>query len=122
MSNRFFIPDGFTLDGKVDAVPGLHCEVKFKYRPAGYRSRAKLNSAAGDEHRLQVVADILADHIGEVFALTGESPEKITLSKELIKDKVPTDIVETMLGYVMGALAPSLEEQVGKSPAASGSS
>ena len=42
-----YIPDGYERDAKINAVPGLHGELIFKYRPLIYQQVSRMRAATG---------------------------------------------------------------------------
>lgn len=117
MSGSIYIMDGFTCDGKVDGVPGLHPAVRFKYRPAAYKARAEMNAAFTPEQREDAVAKVIHSHLVDVIA--GDDPatrERVVLKLDDVK-RLHCGIAEVMVGHILGSYAPVVEDELGKSAA-----
>lgn len=53
------IDDGYTLDGKIKAAPGIYPEMSFKYRPVSWTERNHLRGLAGEFEKQGDFADKL---------------------------------------------------------------
>jgi hypothetical protein len=90
------INDGFTLRGKIEAMPGLYDEVRFDYRPALPERvmtylKADKSTPAKD---LQATLSLLAEHL-KGWSLDAPLDEA-TLRR------VPYPALQTLLNHVTG--------------------
>lgn len=96
--------DGYTLDGKVEAVPGLHGEVRFKYRPATPALQFDHTGTA------ESAARILAKQVTDVVVIDdGEETPPMRLSADQWRS-VHASIWRAAWLYVMGSIGPHVEE------------
>lgn len=112
-----FIPDGFTLDGKTDGVPGFIFARKFKYRPAGIEAKAALGYAYGDAKAYKdALCKLIAEHtgqwqiVGDDGTLTARPYKAADFARFTGKD------ADQALAFIMGNVGPALEDEVPKSP------
>lgn len=120
MSGFWLIPDGFTLPGKIIGTPGSLRTGKFKYRLCGPLETTKVSSARSPEAIVDAKADVAAKFTAEWEVQNDDgswTPEIMTADKF---KALPAQVLETAYAYVIGTLGPSIEEEAGKSPAASG--
>lgn len=97
MSGKAFIPDGYTEDCCIKALPNLHEEVHFKFRPVlpeavralmhnYFEKTAKQQGEIVEQTLLrQVIEWDLCDHEGEPVKLTVDNLRRI---KKPLKDRL----------------------------------
>lgn len=119
-----FVPDGYTLNGKVDARPGLWPEVRFRYRPAlhaaanDYLAQPRRN---GDEATDADVA-LVVRHVQSWDAASVDQAGlavSIPLKPDILR-KVHHGILTSMVNHVLGYTSPQQEADLKNSDTASG--
>lgn len=103
-----FIDDGFTLQGKITELRGVHPEIHFTYRPAmPVRAYAFASSRLNrtPEEQLEETAKLLAEHVTDWDA------------RDRVGNVLPRD-VRTFKGIYARALDQMLDAVLGYSPAA----
>lgn len=96
--------DGYTLDGKVEAVPGLHGEIRFKYRPASPALQFELTGT------IDGTAKILAKQVTDVVVIEdGDEPTAPMRPNAEQWKTVHANIWRTVVAFVMGSVGPHVE-------------
>ena len=89
-----YIPDGYTRSGFIRAIPGLHGQIRFSYRPMLHGKRDSVRNGyqreRGEKGSL-LVAGAIADHLVEWVCLYPEDgPDELLRGKAV---KVTVDSV-----------------------------
>lgn len=103
------IPDGFTLEGLIPARPGLHGDVRFKYRPA--RSERVIEYLKADKGT--PAKDLVADVkllLDQLVSWEVEAP----LDEPTLR-MVAYPALQTMVNHVCGYSATDWKEREGNS-------
>lgn len=98
MSDDLFIPDGYTLSKKIDAVPGLHPAVSVVYRPALNAARRAHQRAAvtGADDYAKADIDLILKH---VVTLNGQSIATLKDKLAKMRPAVLGQLLDLILGY-----------------------
>ena len=116
-----FINDGFSLKGKIEAVPGLFPSCEFSYRAGAPEVRLSVEMAATLQARIEAESKIIADHYLGFHAVNDDgSLEPIVLKQDTIKRLHPA-IFRTLVNHILGYVGPSVESEAKKSHGESGS-
>lgn len=96
----FFVPDGFTLKGRVPAVPGLYPAALFTYRPATPGLSFEL-STADPGQRAEVAARILCRQLVELRAEGQDGPAvRLTPDQAMrLHRGLFQELFDTVMGY-----------------------
>ena len=94
------IQDGFTLDGILPNRPGLHGEIRFKYRPAlSERVSGYLKGIASFDNETKLVADHLAEVEGEGELNNTLGIKDKTEAVKMLK-RVPYPDIQVMIDHI----------------------
>lgn len=106
--NQTFIDDGYTRDGRVNPVPGLHAGLVFTFRPAlpearhAFQLKRDRAQTAGDEGAYTAnVADTVAGHVASWVA-----PEKFREVSPANVRRLHPAVLAAVLDQVLGYEAP----------------
>lgn len=113
MQNPFIIPDGFTLEGHTDLVPGALRETRFKYRLAKPSAVAIVAGAFG-EAKAAAKAKCVAEHTSNWRVVNDDgTEEQVAVTAEMLMN-APAAIQDTAFGYVTANIGPDVRREVGK--------
>lgn len=88
MKTRNVIDDGFTRDGRIAPVEGLHDGCEFKFRPlvrSQYEAIDKKYEQAGPQEREDLLGAVIAKHLIEWSEVDGEGNARPVLAKHAAK-------------------------------------
>jgi hypothetical protein len=119
MQNPFVIPDGFTLDGHIDPIPGALRGVRFRYRLIRPAAAQAVQSAFGDA-RVTARAEAVAKHTTDWRVVNDDdTDEPIAVTADMLLN-APSLILETAWAFVTGTIGPDVRATLGKSSPGSG--
>lgn len=95
-----FIDDGYTDQGYIAAVPGLHGELRFEYRPVPYRDRTIITDAVRSKPPAEAAATVAATIAR--FLVSWSFAEKIEVKNIL---RLRPRLVDGIYYRIMGAEA-----------------
>lgn len=106
-----FIRDGFTLEGKVEARPGLYPEIRFTYRPALPRRVAEYLKADKGTPEKEQRADtkLLLEHV-QSWDAHDENGQQLSFDEATLT-RVYHPILQTLLNHVTGYTATDWQVQ-----------
>jgi hypothetical protein len=105
-----YVQDGHTYLGRVPALPPLHDDYEFHYRPALFHVR-NVYQAAAPEKSGEVAARIAADHLVDLK----HGGEELPVTVELVKKLLP-DVLQSILFHVLCYTTTPADADPGNSP------
>ena len=111
MSEAGFIPDGYTLRGYIAAVAGIHCALRFEYRPTtSLENKKVLEGAPSEEVSEERFRKMLAEKIVSWDMTNPKECKVVPVTVEnmgRIQPKLRSTLVDIVMGWKSSDPAPS---------------